>query len=92
MSPEDYNALKAFRDLIAKTIDDLSNATTQGGLARIVADCATGWDDVDKDFANVLRDIGQSVWTRGFATVAPTVKTIADHLGRQLKEVEGQLR
>ncbi|PIE21194.1 MAG: hypothetical protein CSA66_00025 [Proteobacteria bacterium] len=91
LNPQQYAQLKAFRDLIATTMDRLGQAQSQAALSQTVGDIAPRWDDVDGDFANVLRDVGNSVWTMPFAQVRPTVSAIVGHLGQQLGEVDQEL-
>jgi len=92
LSPQDYVKLKAFRDLIRDTRERLGQAGTQGALSQAVAECAPRWDAVDGAFAQVLRDVGGSVWKMPFTQVRPTVQTIVDHLGGQLADIEDELR
>ncbi|MCP3859816.1 MAG: hypothetical protein GY704_09205 [Phycisphaeraceae bacterium] len=91
LSPQEYNQLKAFRDLIASTMSRLDQAQSQGPLSQAVGDVAPQWDGIDPDFANVLRDVGNSVWTMPFIQVRPTVEAIVGHLGAQLGEIDQQL-
>lgn len=92
LTPKQYTELKNFRDLIAGTVDRLRQAQSQGALSQAVGDTAPRWDDVDSDFARVLRDVGNSVWQMPFAQVRPTVNAICDHLGGQLADIDDQLR
>ena len=91
LSPQEYTHLKGFRDLIASTIGRLEQAQSQGALSQAVGDVAPRWDEVDADFAGVLRSVGESVWTMPFAQVRPTVNAIVGHLGQQLSELDQQL-
>lgn len=92
LTPKQYTELKNFRDLIAKTVERLRQAGSQGALAQAVGDCAPGWDAVDAEFATVLREeVGRKVWQMPYAQVRPTVDAIVNHLGAQLAEIDQQL-
>ncbi|MCA9515102.1 MAG: hypothetical protein KC635_09190 [Myxococcales bacterium] len=92
LPPSEYTKLKAFRDLIAKTVDRLGQAQSQGTLAQAANDSAASWDGVDGDFAGVLRGVANNVWQGSFAQVRPTVQAIIGHLQGQLKDIDAQLR
>lgn len=92
LSPSEYTKLKAFRDLVAQTVDRLGQAQTQGTLAQAANDGAAAWEAVDSAFAGVLRSVANNVWQGSFAQVRPTVQAIVGHLQGQLKDIDAQLR
>lgn len=91
MQPEEYKALEAFRDLIVKTISTLRGAGSQGALGSALAQAAPDWEPVDADFANVLKDLRQQVWSMPFAQVRPVVDAVCGHLEQQLEAVNAEL-
>ena len=92
MDPKEYNALKAFRDLLAETVDSLSNAGGQTQLASTSNELATKRDDADEGFAAVVRDVAKQARMMSFAQVRPVVTTIVVHIQSQLTDVESRFK
>ncbi len=91
MNIEEYEQLKAFRDLISDTIEGLRHAAGQGALAAAADLAAERWTPFDDDFARVLRDIRAQAWSMPLAQIRPVVEAVVAHLEAQLAEIDAQL-
>ena len=91
MNIEEYEQLKAFRDLIHNTAEGLRYANGQGALAAAADAAAERWAEVDADFARVLRDIRSQAWSMPLAQIKPVVQAVVEHLEAQLAEIDRQL-
>ncbi len=92
MQPEEFKHLKAFRDLIQETLTALRGATSQAGLASVVATYEPRWQPVHDEFAEVLRGIKGQVWSMPFPQVRQVVNAVCGHLESTMAGVDQQLK
>ena len=92
MQPEEYKHLKAFRDLIQETLTALRDATSQAGLASVVAQYEPRWQPVHDEFAEVLRGIKSQVWSMPLPQVRKVVEAVCGHLEGTMAGLDKQLK
>ena len=92
MQPEEYKHLKAFRDIIQKTLTAFRGATSQAGLSSAVAEYEPIWKDVDDEFAEVLRGVKSKVWSMPLPQVRQVVTALCGHLESTMAGVDQQLK
>ncbi len=91
MDIEQYEQLKAFRDVITDTIEGLRHAGSQGSLAAAADAAASRWEPLDDDFAKVLRDIRSQAWSMPLQQIRPVVEAVVAHLEAQVGEIDRQM-
>ncbi len=91
MNIEEYEQLKAFRDVITSTMDGLRHAGSQGALAAAADAAAERWDPLDADFARVLRDIRSQAWSMPLQQIRPVVEAVVAHLEAQVAAIDSQM-
>lgn len=91
MDPKEYMQVKAFRDLIASTIEELTAATTPSSLATAIEARLDAWEKADPDFAAVLRDLRSQVYSMGLPHMREVRKGICGHLKKNLERIDRSL-
>jgi hypothetical protein len=89
---EAYAKAKAFRDLVAGTMEDLKAAATQSSLAAAIDARLAAWDAADADFAEVLRDLRGQAYSIGLPHLREIKKTLAAHLKTNLDRIDAELK
>lgn len=83
--------LQAFVDLITKTVQGLKAVSAPSQLAAAVDEVIGGWEQADRDFAAVLRDLKGQAWAMKQDHLRAVREKLVQHLEANLGPVKQQL-
>ena len=88
---KDFEKVKAFKELIEKTIRELGNLSMPTQLARALDGVLPRWEEEDSDFASVLTGLKAQAWSMEAMHIQGACEKVIAHLKGNLKEIEGML-